>query len=238
MPLAQPDESASPALFTSCFLALDGTVLPTAEGALHRRETEELGSITETRLFRLGHERLAQRTRKGLDAAGQPFESRETFLPWGQPKVRVTTSVVNGVRCVDYQTFFDNGELKMHKRREGNLLTERFVSVPNPNYSYKEEMPQYEGGANQSIVAAIQQSTKYPPMSLRNQESGRVYVSFEVRHDGLVDAICVVKGVTPALDAAALEAVRSVSLKRWRPGFQDRRAVKVVLTVPITFSIR
>ncbi|HEX8330860.1 MAG TPA: energy transducer TonB [Hymenobacter sp.] len=57
-------------------------------------------------------------------------------------------------------------------------------------YTYVEQMPQLPGGGgNSAIVTAIQRATKYPPLALRNQVEGRVFVSFVVTSVGDVTSI-------------------------------------------------
>ena len=57
--------------------------------------------------------------------------------------------------------------------------------VENKVYTYVEQMPQLPGGGgNGAIVNAIQKAVKYPPLALRNQVEGRIFVSFTVNPQG------------------------------------------------------
>lgn len=232
-------ETAKPGAYAIQYLASDGTVLPSAEGSTQRREIEApVAGIIETRFYNLRPEQLTRRVREGIDVAGCSYLSRVTYWPWGQEKVRVETYFTHGIRCVEYQSFFENGDLKLHKKREGNRMTMRFAYVP-PRYwyAYVEQMPVYPGGPNQ-LLEDVKLATKYPARALRNQEEGKVFVAFDVQPNGLLANIRIQTGVTPALDAAALQAVRNLGEKRWRPGFQNRRAVTVSYTIPITFALK
>ncbi|GAB3858686.1 energy transducer TonB [Hymenobacter terrigena] len=109
--------------------------------------------------------------------------------------------------------------------------------VENKVYTYVEQMPQLPGGGgNAAIVNAIQKAVKYPPLALRNQVEGRIFVSFTVNPQGDVSDVKVVKGLGSGLDEETIRAVKT--LPKFIPGKQNGRAVSVSFTVPITFKIQ
>lgn len=118
---------------------------------------------------------------------------------------------------------------------EGNKVVEEVVE--NKVYTYVEQMPELPGGGgNTAIVAAIQKATKYPPLALRNQVEGRIFVSFTVNAQGDVSDVKVVKGLGSGLDEETIRAVKT--LPKFVPGKQNGRSVSVSFTVPITFKIQ
>ncbi|WP_230687729.1 energy transducer TonB [Hymenobacter ruricola] len=118
---------------------------------------------------------------------------------------------------------------------EGDKVVEEVVE--NKVYTYVEQMPTLPGGGgNAAIVAAIQKATKYPPLALRNQVEGRIFVSFTVNAQGDVSDVKVVKGLGSGLDEETIRAVKT--LPKFIPGKQNGRAVSVSFTVPITFKIQ
>jgi protein TonB len=118
---------------------------------------------------------------------------------------------------------------------EGDKVVEEVVE--NKVYTYVEQMPQLPGGGgNAAIVAAIQKAVKYPPLALRNQVEGRIFVSFTVNSAGEVSDVKVVKGLGSGLDEETVRAVKT--LPKFIPGKQNGRAVSVSFTVPITFKIQ
>ncbi|MDB5233062.1 MAG: energy transducer TonB [Hymenobacter sp.] len=118
---------------------------------------------------------------------------------------------------------------------EGDKVVEEVVE--NKVYTYVEQMPTLPGGGgNGAIVAAIQKATKYPPLALRNQVEGRIFVSFTVNAQGDVSDVKVVKGLGSGLDEETIRAVKT--LPKFIPGKQNGRAVSVSFTVPITFKIQ
>ncbi|WP_141764577.1 energy transducer TonB, partial [Hymenobacter glacialis] len=118
---------------------------------------------------------------------------------------------------------------------DGDKVVEEVVE--NKVYTYVEQMPQLPGGGgNGAIVAAIQKAVKYPPLALRNQVEGRIFVSFTVNAEGAVSDVKVVKGLGSGLDEETMRAVKT--LPKFIPGKQNGRAVSVSFTVPITFKIQ
>ena len=219
------------------YLAADQSPCPTAAGAAYRVEERQTPDITERRQYNLldGPEWLEELLETGRDAAGRALHRRTWYRPWGQISKQI-------MRCGDvlsYQLFFENGDLKLSKRAEAGRLTERFTYVREwgSTYTYVEQMPQYPGGDNGQLVRAVQKAFKYPAQALRNQEEGRLIIGFVVTNTGLVTKIRVVQSVSPSIDAEGMRAVASIGGQRWRPGFQDRRAVEVSYSVPITCKI-
>ncbi|SNR29240.1 MULTISPECIES: energy transducer TonB [Hymenobacter] len=212
---------------------------PTPDGAAYRVEVRRPRGTVETRTYRLdaGPEWLWQVQLEAPDASrGQLQQSRVRYWPWGQEHTRTEISFLAGLRLIEHWEYFGNGELLRHRSSQQGQPTQRYVHTPAEVYTYTEQMPVYPGGQEQ-LLKDISRWTKYPAVSLRNRHQGKVFVKFVVGADGLVDDIRIETGVTPELDAAALAAIRSMRSVRFRPGFQNWRAVSVHFTVPITFAI-
>ena len=62
-----------------------------------------------------------------------------------------------------------------------------------------------------------------------------MYVSFIVDKSGSVTNVKIVRGVDKNLDAEALRVVKS--LPKYKPGTQDGKPVRVMLTQPINFTL-
>lgn len=108
------------------------------------------------------------------------------------------------------------------------------TSVAPKVYTYVEQMPQLPGGGNaQAIIQYLQSHIKYSDALAADPKEGMVFASFTVTATGEVASAEIVKGLSPAYDAAVLEAI--ASLPRFVPGKQDNRAVAVRFTVPVRF---
>lgn len=103
-------------------------------------------------------------------------------------------------------------------------------------YTFVEQMPRYNGGGNDSIVAYLRRTTRYPPEAIQAGASGKVFVTFVVNAQGQVEQARVVRPVHPALDQEALRVVTAMSV--WQPGQQQGKPVAVAMTVPISFAIQ
>ncbi|MDO7848830.1 M56 family metallopeptidase [Hymenobacter sp. M29] len=101
-------------------------------------------------------------------------------------------------------------------------------------YTYVEQMPQLPGGGgNRAIVEYLQSHINYSDALAANPKEGAVFASFTVMANGDVKDAAIVKGLSPAYDAAVLAAIQT--LPRFVPGKQDGKAVAVSFTVPVRF---
>jgi periplasmic protein TonB len=76
---------------------------------------------------------------------------------------------------------------------------------------------------------------EYPDLARRARQEGTVVLDAIITPGGGVEDVAVLKSAGVLLDEAALRAVR-----RWgyRPALLDGRAVRVRLTVTVTFVLR
>lgn len=93
-----------------------------------------------------------------------------------------------------------------------------------------EQMPELIGG-----LAAIQKKIKYPEIAKKAGVEGRVIVQFIVDENGDVLDPQVVRGIGAGCDE---EAVRAVQQAKFEPGKQRGKAVKVKMSLPITFKLK
>jgi len=97
-----------------------------------------------------------------------------------------------------------------------------------------ENMPQFPGG-DLGLMKYIQKHVKYPAIAKEYNITGKVYVSFIVDRQGKVTNVKIVRGVDKNLDAEALRVVKS--LPKYKPGKQRGKAVRVMFTIPINFTL-
>ena len=98
-----------------------------------------------------------------------------------------------------------------------------------------ETMPVFPGG-DLGLMKYIQKNVKYPPIAKEYNITGKVYVSYVVDKSGAVTNVKVVRGVDKNLDAEAVRVVKS--FPKYKPGKQRGRAVRVLHTVPINFTLQ
>jgi TonB family protein len=101
-------------------------------------------------------------------------------------------------------------------------------------YVIVEKMPNYPGG-DKELMKFINDNIKYPEDAKAENIQGRVILRFVVNTEGKAEAVSVLKGVHPKLDA---EAVRVISLLNgWTPGMQGGKPVNVWYSIPVTFNL-
>ncbi len=93
-----------------------------------------------------------------------------------------------------------------------------------------EEAPNPIGG-----IEAIQKKITYPEVAKRAGIQGRVFVKAFINEKGDVVRCEIIKGVHPALDSAAVDAVMKT---KFTPGSQKGKPVKVQVSIPIVFALK
>lgn len=96
-----------------------------------------------------------------------------------------------------------------------------------------EQMPEYPGG-EKARKEFIHKNLKYPKTALKEEKQGYVYVKFVVETDSSVSKVKVLRTFDKECGE---EAVRITKMMRWIPGKQRGKAVRVWVTMPITFKL-
>lgn len=98
-----------------------------------------------------------------------------------------------------------------------------------------EEQPTYVGG-NGTMNDFINENIIYPELAKEIGITGKVFVDFVVEKDGSLTNISIKRGIGGGCDEESLRLVKS--MPRWNPGLQNGRPVRVMLTLPIKFTLR
>jgi protein TonB len=93
-----------------------------------------------------------------------------------------------------------------------------------------ENQPELIGG-----MKALQQSVEYPEFAKKAGIEGRVIVQFVVDEQGNVQDPKVTRGVHKLLNK---EAIKAVKQQEFKPGKQRGEAVKVQMSLPVTFQLQ
>ncbi len=93
-----------------------------------------------------------------------------------------------------------------------------------------ENQPELIGG-----MKSLQQSVEYPEFAQKAGIEGRVIVQFVVDEKGNVQDPKVTRGVHKLLNE---EAIRAVKEQKFKSGKQRGEAVKVQMSLPVTFRLR
>lgn len=93
-----------------------------------------------------------------------------------------------------------------------------------------EQSPELIGG-----LPGLQKKIKYPEIAKKAGVEGRVFLQFIVDEQGNVSDPIVTRGIGAGCDE---EAVRAILEAKFKPGKQRGKAVKVKMSLPITFRLK
>ena len=102
-------------------------------------------------------------------------------------------------------------------------------------YTVPSVMPKYEGGIP-ALMSFLATNMKYPEEAQKKKIEGRVIVNFVVEKDGSLSNFKVVRSIDPLLDAEALRVAKLQ--KKWKPGYEKGKPVRVIYNLPITFKLK
>ena len=111
--------------------------------------------------------------------------------------------------------------------RKSEPVPPEFVLMP-------EVEPSFPGGESE-MYRWISDNLTYPKPASNLNIQGTVFLQFIVTERGNVRQVKVLKGVTPAIDSAAVEVLRQ--MPRWQPGRQGGHSVNVPVSLPIRFIL-
>jgi periplasmic protein TonB len=93
-----------------------------------------------------------------------------------------------------------------------------------------EQMPELIGG-----LGGLQKKIRYPEIAKKAGVEGRVFLQFVVDEQGNVRDPVVTRGIGAGADE---EALRAIMTAKFKPGKQRGKAVKVKMSLPITFKLK
>lgn len=102
-------------------------------------------------------------------------------------------------------------------------------------FNVVEDMPAFPGGM-EALIQFLSSNIQYPADAQKQKVDGRVLVNFVVEKDGSITEVKVIKPAFPSLDAEAIRVVKA--MPKWKPGYQNGKAVRVLFTLPINFSLK
>lgn len=97
------------------------------------------------------------------------------------------------------------------------------------------EVPPTFRGGQQGFVRFIGKNLKYPDAAREKKTSGTVKVDFIVHEDGSYSNFKVVQSLGKEFDAEALRVLKL--MPTWQPGKNKGKPTKVLVSVPVYFSM-
>ena len=119
----------------------------------------------------------------------------------------------------------------------GNLIAQTDTARPVEKedvYEFVEIAPEFPGG-EKAMFQFITSNLHYPAPCKEEEIQGKVFVQFIIEKDGSVNEVTVVRGVHSALDAEAVRVIKM--MPKWKPGYQNGKAVRTRYRLPIYFKL-
>lgn len=104
----------------------------------------------------------------------------------------------------------------------------------NKVFTSVERVPEFPGGI-EAFFQFLAKNIKYPAESRQKGIQGRVIINFVVEKDGSLSDMKVVRSVDAKIDEEALRVLKESP--NWVPGTQNGKAVRVIYSVPISFTL-
>jgi protein TonB len=98
-----------------------------------------------------------------------------------------------------------------------------------------DKMPEFPGGL-EKFYSYLMNRIHYTQSAKEAQVNGKLYVRFIIDEQGLVEGVSLVNSIGYGLD----EQVKSVisDSPKWKPGIYHEDAVKTVMVLPVSFTIK
>jgi TonB family protein len=101
-------------------------------------------------------------------------------------------------------------------------------------FTIVEKMPEFPGGTN-AMTRYLNANLRYPAEAGDSGVEGTVIVSFEVAANGSISHARVLRGIGGGCDEEALRVISA--MPDWRPGKQGGKPVRVLMNLPVRFSL-
>ena len=165
-------------------------------------------------------------------------EKQEKILAFTAPKVIIDSidsdfgkqDLMAGNKPTPLSTVDDPGVITPDKPEP--ILPETEKQAPA---LWVPEMPSFPGGITEMQTYLVNH-IKYPGEALEINIQGTVYLSFIVEPDGSITSISILRGIGGGCEEEALRVVKN--MPNWVPGKQNGHAVRVMLTLPVKFTLK
>ena len=116
----------------------------------------------------------------------------------------------------------------------GIPLMDDFKNPDMEACSYVDEPALFPGG-EEAMFAFIYKNLVYPPIAIEQKQQGKVFIELTVLENGKISNVIVKKGISLALDKAAIDVVKK--MPNWTPGKFQKKPVASKLFIPINFLL-
>ena len=90
-------------------------------------------------------------------------------------------------------------------------------------------------GGQKALMKFLGKEIRYPKVAKDENSEGTVFTSFVIGKDGVCRDFKIKKGVSDALDEAALDALKK--MPKWTPAEKDGKKTAMEMTIPVKFQL-
>lgn len=133
-------------------------------------------------------------------------------------------------------SFSENMDIPMKMEFAPLINNEPIVEILSADevFDVVEESPEFPGGM-EAWNDFLRNNLKYPSQARERGIEGTVYAVFEIRTDGSVHNIELLRGIGGGCDEEAMRVI--AASPKWNPGKQKGRLVNVRMRLPIRFKL-
>ena len=114
------------------------------------------------------------------------------------------------------------------------IITQEQAQDSNTVFVVVEKMPEFPGGQD-SLLAYLSRTIKYPQEAKEKGIKGKVYAQFIIEQNGEISDIKVIRGIGGGCDEEAINAIKGMPI--WSAGTQRGKPVRVRFVLPINFTL-
>lgn len=114
--------------------------------------------------------------------------------------------------------------------------TEKSGNDDKPRTPSPEVMPTFQGGKWSDFATWMSKNVEYPKWAFDGRIEGKVTVSFVIEKDGTLGDVNIVDSPSDVLSREVLRVI-ILSPKKWTPGMQDGKNIRVSVHIPVHFKL-
>lgn len=166
-----------------------------------------------------------------------PITRRESEKPEPKPENVIEERIVEQIILITDTNSLESWspDLEYSETEIINFSAHNFaVDTAEIIVDFVDKNPEPLGGVS-GLRAYISRNIKYPVPAQENGIQGTVYLRFEVKKDGSIGIVQVLKSVDKLLDDEAVRVLKT--LPKFKPGMINGKPVNVWFSIPVVFKL-
>jgi len=134
------------------------------------------------------------------------------------------------ISCETSKTLISNKDLNRLSYQE----VKGFYNENNTDNPKPDNFPMYPEGLK-GLMNDVNGNIRYPESAVAKNIEGKVVLKYIIEKNGSIKEIVVEQSVTKDLDEEAIRVIKA--LKKWYPGFKDKKPIRVEFKQPFDFKL-